>query len=69
MKKTNKCIEKIIAATVLTFCENAAELGCPRKSEVDMWFRELERKEQYKVSKKIYKLMEEYYQHYIERKK
>ena len=62
MKKSyNNCIEKIIAKIVLVFCENAAELGCPKEKEVDMWFRELEIKEQFKVSKKIYKLIKEYY--------
>ena len=61
MKKSYNCIEKIIAKIVLTFCENAAELGCPKEKEVDMWFRELETKEQYKVSKKISKMLKEYY--------
>jgi len=34
-------IEDITVVAIVTFCENAAELGCPRDKEVDMWFREL----------------------------
>ena len=34
-------LEELMAICILTFCENAAELGCPRDKEVDMWFREL----------------------------
>ena len=32
-------IEDLVLLTILTFCENAAELGCPRDKDVDMWFR------------------------------
>jgi len=39
-------IENLIVKTILTFCENAAELGCPRDREVDMWFRELSSEDQ-----------------------
>ena len=34
-------LENLAADTILYFCENLAELGCPRDAEPDMWFREL----------------------------
>ena len=34
-------LEDITAIAIMTFCENAAELGCPKDKEVDIWFREL----------------------------
>ena len=46
-------IEDLIIGTILTFCENAAELGCPRDKEVDMWFRYLSYEEQCKVVDKM----------------
>ena len=46
-------IEDLVIGTILTFCENAAELGCPKDKEVDMWFRELPYEEQYKVADKM----------------
>jgi len=54
-------LENIYIGTILTFCENAAELGCPKDKEVDMWFRELPYEEQYKtetekVQMKAYKI-------------
>jgi len=51
-------LEDIYIATILTFCENAAELGCPRDKEVDMWFRELPYEEQYKVVQKMFEIEE-----------
>ena len=54
-KKMNK---KIVNEVVLTFCENLAELGCPKdEPDTDMWFRYLSIKDQLKVSKKIMKIM------------
>ena len=51
-------IEDLIADTILWFCENAAELGCPRDKEVDMWFRELDKTDQFKVGEKLLDIME-----------
>lgn len=51
-------IEDLILLTVLTFCENAAELGCPRDEEVDMWFRNLSYEKAYKVAEKMLKMLE-----------
>jgi len=48
-------LEDIYIGTILTFCENAAELGCPRDKDVDMWFRELSYEEQTAV---VHKMME-----------
>jgi len=53
-------VEDLMIACILTFCENAAELGCPRDKEVDMWFRELPYKEQYKVAQKMIEIEERY---------
>ena len=46
-------IEDLVISTILTFCENAAELGCPRDKEVDMWFRELSYEDARKVVDKM----------------
>jgi hypothetical protein len=47
-------IEELALVTILTFCENLAELGCPREAEdSDMWFRYLKHDEQYKVAEKL----------------
>jgi len=46
-------VENLIISTILTFCENAAELGCPRDKDVDMWFRELSHEEATKVVEKM----------------
>jgi len=51
-------LEDLVVETVLTFCENAAELGCPRKQEVDMWFRYLPYEKQFKVAEKMMDIME-----------
>jgi len=51
-------IEDIIVDTILGFCENAAELGCPKDQEVDMWFRYLPRKEQLRVADKLIEIEE-----------
>lgn len=53
-------IEDIYIGTILTFCENAAELGCPRDKDVDMWFRELSYEDQYKVAQKMIEIEERY---------
>ena len=54
-------IEDLYIGTILTFCENAAELGCPRDKEVDMWFRELPYGEQLKVANKMIEIEERCY--------
>jgi hypothetical protein len=46
-------IEDIMADTIVSFCENAAQLGCPRNKDVDMWFRELSSEERYEVMSKL----------------
>jgi hypothetical protein len=51
-------IESLMADVILQFCENAAELGCPRDKEVDMWFRYLEPAEQFAVCDKLLTIME-----------
>lgn len=51
-------IEDLITTTILTFCENLAELGCPREAEPDMWFRNLSDEEQYDISSKMLDIQE-----------
>jgi len=51
-------IESLYVGTILTFCENAAELGCPQDQEVDMWFRYLSDEEQFKVGEKMIEIEE-----------
>jgi hypothetical protein len=53
-------LEDLYIGTVLTFCENAAELGCPKDKEVDMWFRELPYEKQYKVAEKMIEIEDRY---------
>jgi hypothetical protein len=57
-KMKEVAIEDLIINTILNFCENAAELGCPRDKEVDMWFRELSYGDAYKVAEKILEIEE-----------
>ena len=49
--------EELAAVTILTFCENAAELGCPRDQEVDMWYRYLSDEEKVKVGDKLLEII------------
>jgi len=56
MKKI--ALEELVASTILNFCENAAELGCPKDKEVDMWFRYLSPEEQVKVGGKLLDIIE-----------
>ena len=51
-------LEDMYISTVLTFCENLAELGCPKDKEPDMWFRELPYEEQVKVADKMIEIEE-----------
>lgn len=59
---------ELMAGTIEAFCENAAELGCPRKEEVDMWFRNLLPKEQCAVCDKLLDIMDRDYKTYNEKK-
>ena len=51
-------IEGIMADTIVSFSENAAELGCPHSKEVDMWFRDLPDEEKYDVMSKLLDIQE-----------
>lgn len=47
-------VEDLVAMVVLTFCENLAELGCPKEEkDADMWYRYLAPKQQRKVASKM----------------
>jgi hypothetical protein len=61
-------LSELMAGTIEAFCENAAELGCPRKEEVDMWFRNLLPKEQCAVCDKLLDIMDRDYEMYKEYK-
>ena len=51
-------LENIVSSTILTFCENAAELGCPRDMDVDMWFRGLSEKDMFEVGDKLLRIQD-----------
>lgn len=51
-------LEDIMAETIVSFCENAAELGCPRDQDVDMWFRNLTPDERYEIMDKLLEIQE-----------
>jgi hypothetical protein len=51
-------LEDLVVGVILNFCENAAELGCPKDKEVDMWFRYLEPKEMRKVADHLLEIVE-----------
>jgi hypothetical protein len=52
-------LEELVASTILDFCENLAELGCPRKEkEPDMWYRNLTWDEKKKVADKLMTIVE-----------
>ena len=61
-------LEDIYINTILTFCENLAELGCPKDTEPDMWFRELSYDEQVVVIHKMFEIEERYEEMAKERK-
>jgi hypothetical protein len=51
-------LEELMLDTIIYFCENAAELGCPKNKEVDMWIRELPHKKAIKVINKLLDIIE-----------
>ncbi len=54
-------LESLVSSTVLTFCENLTELGCPIAASPDLWFRNLSEKEQDIVGGKILDIQEREY--------
>jgi len=55
-------LEDIYASIILHFCENLAELGCPRSEKnPDMWFRYLTPKKQRSVASKLIDIEEKHY--------
>lgn len=52
-------LEDLMAGVVLGFCENLAELGCPKEEKnSDMWFRYMSPKERSKIMGKLLDIME-----------
>ena len=51
-------LEDLMLDIIVSFCENAAELGAPKTSEVDMWIRNLPYKKSRKVMEKLLNIME-----------
>ncbi len=51
-------VEDLMLEVIIAFCENAAELGCPKDKEVDMWIRELPYKKARKVMDKLVNLLD-----------
>ena len=56
MKKV--ALEDLMLYVIISFCENCAELGCPKNKEVDMWIREMDSKKAKKVMEKLLDIME-----------
>ena len=54
-------LEELMLFCVVAFSENAAELGCPRNKDVDMWIRELPIKKAKKVMSKLIDIIERDY--------
>ena len=61
-------LEQIVADVILSFCENLAELGCPKSAEPDMWFRELSNEERFKIADKLIAIEERYEEEYAKDK-
>lgn len=52
-------LKELVASTILSFCENLAELGCPQEEKnPDMWYRYLSPKERVKVASKLLDIQE-----------
>ena len=61
-KDANKIeLSELMLFCVVGFCENAAQLGCPRDKDVDMWVRELPVKKALKVMDKLLTIIEKDY--------
>jgi len=54
-------LEDLMLFCILVFCENAAELGCPANTDVDMWFRELSYADAFKVTEKMLDIIDKDY--------
>ena len=55
-------LEGLMLDVILSFCENAAQLGCPKTKEVDMWIRELEPQKAIEVMEKLLCIIEKPWQ-------
>ena len=51
-------LESLVAGTILSFCENLAELGCPKDAEPDMWFRNMSDEERFAIADKLMEIEE-----------
>jgi len=60
--KTKECcwieLSELVASVILDFCENLAELGCPRSAEPDMWYRNLSPKNRVAIGEKLIDIIE-----------
>lgn len=62
-------LEDIYINTILTFCENLAELGMPKDEDsCDLWFRYLSKDKQIKVAEKMIEIEERYAKEYDTKK-
>ena len=51
-------IEEMLAYAIELFCENLAEIGCPKDAEPDMWYRYLSDEDKVKVASKLLEIEE-----------
>ena len=58
-------LSSLVADTILSFCENLAELGCPRdEKNPDMWFRNMSTKKQQEVAQKLLDIVDRDYERF-----
>jgi len=54
MKHKNKVnVEDLMLAVIISFYDSAAELGCPSDKDVNVWIREMNYKNAFKVMEKL----------------
>lgn len=62
LKYAKNIITESLAGTfamiITNWCENLAELGCPRDAEPDIWFREMNPKSRLAIIKKLLKIID-----------
>ena len=60
-KRTFESANEFSRFYIQCFCENLAELGCPREEDSDMWFRHLSKEDGLNVIKKLNSIIEKNY--------
>lgn len=61
-------VEDLMSECIVSWCENLAELGCPKDQSPDMWFRYLSEEKRRIVMDKLLDIIERDYDNYKEEK-